>query len=91
MGKRHVTGKPSILGMPLDVDDDDAIMTCQPVCGLVIIKALDENGEIVYFSAATDGLKSVECLGMVEYTSLRLKHGLMQALEEEEEEGEDDA
>jgi hypothetical protein len=73
----------SILGMPLDVDDDDAITSCQPVSGFAVIKALDENGEVCYLTAATDGLKSVECLGMVEYAALKLRHGLAEGLADE--------
>jgi hypothetical protein len=68
---------PSILGMPLDVDADDAIATCQPVCGFVVVKALDDDGQIRYLTAATDGLKSVECLGMARYAVLRLECSLM--------------
>jgi hypothetical protein len=67
--------------MPLDAAEDDPITTAQPLCGLVIVKALDEDGEVVYLTAATDGLKSVECLGMAEYAVLRLKHGLTRGME----------
>ena len=74
----------SILGMPLEVEDGDSIATCQPICGLIIVKALDEDGNVVYCAAATEGLKSVECLGMVEYTLIKLKHGLIRDMYEED-------
>ena len=70
------TAIPSILGMPLNVEAGDGIAACQPICGLVVVKALDEDGEVCYFTAATDGLKSVECLGMARYAVLRLERGL---------------
>jgi hypothetical protein len=75
----------TILGMPLDVNEDDAIATCQPVSGFVVVKALGGDGEIRYLTAATDGLKSVECLGMAEYAALKLRHGLARDMD-----GEDD-
>lgn len=67
----------TVLGMPLDVGEGDGIATCQPLSGFVVVKALGEDGEIRYLTAATDGLKSVECLGMARYAVLRLEHGLM--------------
>jgi hypothetical protein len=74
---------PTIFGMSLDVDQDDAIITCQPVAGFVVIKALNDDGEVCYLSAATDGLKSVECLGMARYVMLKLERGLMRDEEDE--------
>lgn len=76
-----MTAVPLILGMPLDAAEDDLIATAQPLCGLVIVKALDAGGEVVYLTAATEGLKTVECLGMAEYAVLRLKHGLAKGME----------
>lgn len=74
-----------ILGMPLDVADDDPISTAQPLSGFVVIKALDEDGDVCYLTAATDGLTSVECLGMAEYAALRLRQGIARRLEDEDE------
>jgi hypothetical protein len=70
------TAIPSILGMPLDVEAGDGIAACQPICGLVVVKALDEDGEVRYFTAATDGLKSVEAIGMARLAVLKLERGL---------------
>lgn len=67
----------TILGMQLDAAEDDDITTCQPLSGFVVVKALDSDGEVRYLTAATDGLKSVECLGMARYAVLRLEHGLI--------------
>lgn len=74
---------PSILGMPLDVAGDDLVATAQPVCGLVVVKALNEDGHVCYLTAATEGLKSVEALGMARYAVLKLEHGLVRDLDEE--------
>ena len=70
----------AILGMPLDVTDDDPITTVQPLCGFIVIKALDGDGEVRYMTAATGGLKSVECLGMARYAVLRLERGLVRQM-----------
>jgi len=73
----------TILGMPLDVDaENDQITLVQPLCGFIVIKALNEDGEVCYLTAATSGLKSVECLGMVRYAELKLERGLMTDLDE---------
>lgn len=66
----------TILGMPLDAGEDNAITTAQPLCGFVVVKSLDEDGEVVYLTGATEGLSSVECLGMAEYAALRLRTGI---------------
>ena len=79
----ETSGSPAILGMPLDVPGDDLIATAQPLCGMVIVKALDPGGEVVYLTAATPGLKSVECLGMVRYAALKLEHAITAGLGEE--------
>lgn len=75
---------PVILGMPLDAAEDDPIATCQPLSGFVVVKALDEDGEVCYLTAATEGLKSVECLGMARYAVLKLERGLARDFDEGE-------
>lgn len=65
----------TVLGMRLDVGDDNAIVAAQPISAVVIVKAFGEDGDVVYL---TEGLHSVECLGMAEYASVRLKAALAQ-------------
>lgn len=77
----------TILGMPLEVGVDDDIHTVQPICGFVVIKALDEDGDVRYLTGATDGLQSVECLGMAEYAVLKLRHGLERRLDGDDPDG----
>ena len=67
----------TVLGLPLEADEDDDIRDCTPLCAVVILKALDSNGEVRYYTSATAGLKSVEALGMVRYAGLKLEHGLV--------------
>lgn len=76
---------PAVLGLPLDVAGDDPIRGVTPLCGLVVVKALNGEGEVCYLTAATEGLKSVEALGMARYAVLKLEHGLSRELGEEEE------
>jgi hypothetical protein len=78
-----VTDAPAILGMPLDLAEDSAIAGCQPLCGFVVVKALDEDGDVCYLTAATHDLESVECLGMAEYAALKLRRGLARRLDGE--------
>jgi hypothetical protein len=73
----------TILGMLLDIAEDDPIATVQPLCGLVIIKALDEDGEVAYMTAATPDLMTVECLGMARYAVLKLENGLTARMNED--------
>jgi hypothetical protein len=73
----------TVLGMALDAGEDDPIRTAQPLFALVIVKALDGDGDLVYLTAATEGLQTVECLGMAEYAALRLRHGLTARLDDD--------
>jgi hypothetical protein len=66
----------TVLGMVLDAGEDDAIVTAQPLSAFVVVKALDEDGDVVYLTGATHGLHSVECLGMAEYAAVKLRAGL---------------
>lgn len=66
----------TVLGMPLDVGEDDTITTVQPLGAFTVVKALDEDGDVVYCTAATEGLPSVECLGMAEYAAMKLRTGM---------------
>jgi hypothetical protein len=76
----------TVLGMALDLDDDSLLADnkVQPLCGFIVMKVLGPDGEIVYLSAATHGLKSIECLGMARYAVLKLEYGL---LHEEDDDG----
>ena len=67
----------TVLGMPLDVHEGDPLASVQPLCAMVVVKGLDADGEIVYLTGATDGLMTVECLGMAELARLRLRHALV--------------
>jgi hypothetical protein len=70
----------TILGMPLDVADDDLIASLQPLCGMLIVKGLDEQGNVCYATAATGALSTVECLGMARYAVLKLERALTRDL-----------
>jgi len=78
----------NLLGMPLAAKDDDPILAATPLCGFIVIKALDKGGEVDYYTAATDGLTTVECLGMAEYAALKLRRALERRMDDEAEDGE---
>lgn len=65
-----------VLGMPLDTDPESPLRTCQPIAAVVIVKALDEAGNMCYFTGATDGLLDIEALGMTRLAQLRLERGI---------------
>ena len=66
----------TILGMPLDAGEDDLITSLTPICGMVVVKGLDEDGKVRYAAAATPDLESVECLGMARWAVLKLETAL---------------
>lgn len=74
---------PVVLGMHLDVDEDDALNSVQPLCAVIMIKALNKDGHVCYLSRSTTGLTLVEALAMVRYTELKLEHGLVANLDKE--------
>lgn len=77
--------EPTVLGMPIDAEPDDLIRTAQPVAALVTVKVLFDDGEIGYLTRATDGLMSVEAVGMARYAQLRLERALVKGIEGERE------
>lgn len=66
----------TVLGMTLNTGEDDPITTAQPLAAVIVVKVLDEDGDLCYLTGATDGLTTVECLGMTEFAVLKLKHAL---------------
>jgi hypothetical protein len=48
----------------------------QPVAALVVVKLLEEAG-VRYCARATDGLTSVEALGMARTAMLKLERGIL--------------
>lgn len=66
----------TVLGMDLDIGVNDPIATAQPLAAFVVVRALDEAGELVYLTGATAGLPTVDCLGMADYAIEKLKHAL---------------
>lgn len=73
----------TVLGIPLDVGGDDLITELQPVNALVVVKGLDEDGDVCYATAATEGLSAIECLGMAEYAALKLRTGMASRMRDE--------
>lgn len=77
-------GYPNLLGLPLDLPDGPLDPGLTPLCGFIVVKALNGEGEVTYFSAGTNGLTSIECLGMARWSVLKLEHGLSAEFEEGE-------
>lgn len=75
-------GWPHLLGMPLDQDEPFA-PGLTPVSGFLVVKVLNDEGKVSYLSAATDGLTSVEALGMARWAVLKLECGLAAEFEED--------
>ncbi len=68
----------TVLGMALETEENDPIRTAQPLSAVIVAKLLGDDGEIYYVGAATEGLKSVETLGMLRYAQVKLEHRMMQ-------------
>ena len=60
-----------VAGLPL-MNMPDGVT---PLSALVVMKVLDEGGNVRYFAVATEGLMTVEALGMVRYADWLLLHG----------------
>lgn len=63
----------TVLGMPLNLVDEKGV-TISPLSALVVIKAIDNEGDIVYTLANTEGVTPVEGLGMINFGKLYLEH-----------------
>ena len=66
----------TVLGMPLDVGEDDLITSIQPLAAVVIVRGLDGDGDMVYATAATEGLHSLDAWAMARYAALKLETGM---------------
>ena len=66
----------SIFG--LQTDEFDGI----PIAAVVVLKVLEDDGGQAYLIRSTDGLMTVEALGMVEYASAFFKHAIVQSSDE---------
>lgn len=66
----------TVLGMELDTGVNDPITTAQPLAAFVVVKALDTDGNLCYFTGATEGLPTVECLGMADFAVEKLRHAV---------------
>lgn len=60
-----------VAGLPL-MNMPDGVT---PLSALVVMKVLDEGGNVRYFAVATEGLMTVEALGMVRYADWLLLNG----------------
>jgi hypothetical protein len=62
--------------MPLRIKPNSRLAHSQPLCALVIVKAMAQDGGIFYMTVATTDLHAVECLGMVEFAAARIRSTL---------------
>lgn len=60
------------MGLPIEGMPDGIT----PLSVLVIVKALDAEGDVCYFSRGSEGLMTVEALGMAHYTVYALTSGI---------------
>jgi hypothetical protein len=68
----------NFFGLPLEGINSDK----QVIAAVVVIKSFDEESEtsVAYSMGATDGLTSVEALGMMEYANMMLRKQLSQTI-----------
>ena len=63
-----------VLGLPLPGAGDIG----QPVAALVVVKYFDDEAEngVAYRALASDGLSTVEAIGMARYAAVRLERAV---------------
>ena len=54
-----------------------------PLAALVVLKAFDEDGDVTYYARATEGVTTVEALGMVALADVRLRTALLEPDDED--------
>lgn len=74
---------PVLLGLPLDIGEDSLEGT--PLCGFLVVKMLNDEGQVCFTAVATEGITSVECLGLARWAVLKLEHGLTAEFGEDDE------
>lgn len=47
-----------------------------PIAALVVLKAFDAEGDVAYYARATEGVTTVEALGMVVLADVRLRSAI---------------
>jgi hypothetical protein len=72
-----------ILGMPLALGEDDELADAQPLAALVVVKCLAADGSIAYCARSTEGVQTVEALGMARYAVLKLEQAIWQRGDDE--------
>jgi hypothetical protein len=68
-----MAGDLTVLGLPLDIEDGERLQGLTPLSALVVVKALNDQAQVCYVSAAAGGLTSVEALGMADAVTAKLR------------------
>jgi hypothetical protein len=66
----------TVLGIPLDLEDAEGL-TISPIAALVVAQGMDSEGRIVYTCLHTDGMTSVEALGLAHYAKLHAETSVL--------------
>lgn len=66
----------SAFGLPLMMSDADHEDIDLPIEALVVLKYLDQGGEVSYIVRATKGVSTVETLGMAHYALTALNEAV---------------
>ena len=64
------TSTTSVVGLDIELPNGT------PLAALVILKYLDEDGDVTYAVSATEGVSMVESLGMNGFADLRIREQL---------------
>lgn len=59
-----------VCGMPLENISEQVV----PLGALVILKVLDDDGDVAYMIRSTDGVSLVESLGMASFANVCIKN-----------------
>lgn len=61
-----------VCGLPLSEPLPDGVT---PLAAVVVVKGLDEDGDVAYYSRSTDGLMTVEAYGMLGFATQVIDSG----------------
>lgn len=66
-----------VLGLPLHLGEGDADDIMSPLAAVTVLKYLDSEGTVSYMvRGTTEGVSTVEAIGMVRYALVKLEEQL---------------
>lgn len=71
-----MTSNNTVLGIPLDIEDEEG-MSISPIAALVVVEGFDSSGDTVYGVMHTEGVTTVQALGLANYAVLHAETSVL--------------